>query len=202
MEAIPKDSALVIVPLDALKGIGGPTEKRPFWQSLFESEVLKVLGASVAAVVAAFWTVHLYMDDTWKESAKAITTVSRSLDEISFFCSGDENSIGVPEFKRLLVAKETGQKQDSKPADSNAAVASDLTLGLCAKAVFDARQNLAAARTRIVRPFRVSEPTWGEAWKSMVREIGTVTSTGIGSGGQRLKALEDAWRDLLTLAEG
>lgn len=196
METIPKDSALVIVPLAALDGIGKPAERKSFWQILFEAELLKVLGGAMAAAVAALWTVHLYMDETWKESATAIATVSRSLDEISFFCSGDENSIGVPAFKRLLVTKEVGLR----PADSVSAI-DGLTAGLCAKAVFDARQNLAAARTRIVRPFFVLESTWEDAWKAITNAIATVTSSGIGNRGQRLKALEDAWRDLLKLAE-
>lgn len=196
METILKDVALVIVPREAIDGIDKPAPAaKSVWQSLFDSELLKVLGAGVAATVASLWTLHLYMDDTWRESAKAITTVSRSFDEISFFCSGDENSIGVQDFKRLLVAKEIGKPIVASAAD-------DLTAGLCAKAVFDARQNLAVARTRIVKPLLVRESTWEAAWKSMLDAIGVVTSTGIGGGGQRLKILEDAWRDLLTLADG
>lgn len=198
MDKIPENSTVVVVPIDALSRLARPAPApKQTWIGFLESEGLKMIGASIAAAIAGLWTLHLYMDETWKESSAAVVGVSRTIDEISFFCAAS-NTLDVTPFKRMLVAKETGRKVEGTikmpdPAD-------DLTAALCPKSVFDARQSLAVARTRLVKPRGVKEEIWDETWSKVGIAIDAITLGGIGPGGERLRDLENAWKALLKLA--
>ncbi len=213
-EGNPPETATIILPISALSGIGGkPAVPEAKSESQFWSlDFYKLVGGGICAVVAAMWTAHLYLENDWKESAVAITNVSRSIDEISYFCTSESPSTEVPPDKpavpskkptdiqllgKLMLSRLLGDSDAGKVLAASISE-SEAVPTLCARAVFETRQMIAVARTRVVRPWSMPNDNWQALWAEVTTSIDKVTDYGIGVGGRNLTELRKAWRTLLS----
>jgi hypothetical protein len=183
------------IPAGTLGALLALVDKKPEQPSSWLSSLdfYKIVGGGICAVIGGLWTVHLYLDADWKESASAITNVSRSIDEISFFCTGDSAALNIKQFGNLLVGRLTVKKTDGQYVEPDVGVVP----ALCGKAVFEVRQNLAVARTRVFAPWDVASKTWEKDWSEIDVAVRKITDNGIGTGGTYLKELQRAWKTLL-----